>query len=320
LQGGGVNVDANSVTVGNDVVGRDKIESAGGHIIHAGAGATVIVNPPPITSGDKQDHQRQTKEGPSSSTPAEQRAPGLVESAETLFDCGHRIRQVREEIGLVSSQFAEAIHYSSVRAFEQLEQRQGQCPESVLQRVADFSGVSLAWLKHGKGTKYPSTEFPFYPLEPAIEQIKNLATTLLCFVIELKSYEVLLIVQRSDYHWRVFDLGLGLDFWNWDEDFQYIPRFYAFLDVVHEMFAYTVESRFLPKPTVGRLKKGGEHPLRLLRSAKPDGLGWADDVRDIYHHYPAADGYGRRYGEWFLKAQDSLRHYLELYQRQNSSS
>src|SRR5512136_1675494 len=40
---GGINVDANQVDIGGDVVGRDKVETAGGHIIHAAAGATVIV-------------------------------------------------------------------------------------------------------------------------------------------------------------------------------------------------------------------------------------------------------------------------------------
>jgi hypothetical protein len=40
---GSINVDANQVDIGGDVIGRDKIETAGGHIIHAAAGATVIV-------------------------------------------------------------------------------------------------------------------------------------------------------------------------------------------------------------------------------------------------------------------------------------
>jgi LysM repeat protein len=42
-QSGGIGMDANNVQVGADVVGRDKIESAGGHIIHAEPGSTVII-------------------------------------------------------------------------------------------------------------------------------------------------------------------------------------------------------------------------------------------------------------------------------------
>ena len=41
---GGVNVDANNVTVGNDVVGREKIIQAGTYIEHA-----TIVQPAPST-------------------------------------------------------------------------------------------------------------------------------------------------------------------------------------------------------------------------------------------------------------------------------
>jgi hypothetical protein len=40
---GGINLNAQDVSVGGDVAGRDKIMQAGGHIIIAGQGATVIV-------------------------------------------------------------------------------------------------------------------------------------------------------------------------------------------------------------------------------------------------------------------------------------
>jgi len=41
---GGADIVADEVTVGGDVVGRDKIMQAGGHIIIAKEGATVIIN------------------------------------------------------------------------------------------------------------------------------------------------------------------------------------------------------------------------------------------------------------------------------------
>ena len=40
---GGVNANAEQINVGADVVGRDKVTSAGGHIVHAEPGATVII-------------------------------------------------------------------------------------------------------------------------------------------------------------------------------------------------------------------------------------------------------------------------------------
>jgi len=43
---GGVDVGDNA-NIGRDVVGRDKTESAGGHIVHAGSGATVIIGERP---------------------------------------------------------------------------------------------------------------------------------------------------------------------------------------------------------------------------------------------------------------------------------
>ena len=40
---GGVNINSGETHVGGDMTGRDKIVSAGGHIIHAEAGATVNI-------------------------------------------------------------------------------------------------------------------------------------------------------------------------------------------------------------------------------------------------------------------------------------
>ena len=48
---GGVNLDADHVNIDGDVIGHDKVESAGGHIIHAEAGATVIVGALPDVVG-----------------------------------------------------------------------------------------------------------------------------------------------------------------------------------------------------------------------------------------------------------------------------
>lgn len=44
---GGIDLQAQEVTVGGDAVGRDQVISAGGHIIQAGPGATVIINEAP---------------------------------------------------------------------------------------------------------------------------------------------------------------------------------------------------------------------------------------------------------------------------------
>ncbi len=65
-QPGGVSVDATQVNVGDDVVGRDKVVSAGGHIIHAESGATVIINeqftPESVKHEAHQDQEQLAKE------------------------------------------------------------------------------------------------------------------------------------------------------------------------------------------------------------------------------------------------------------------
>ena len=56
---GGINLQAQDVSVGGDVTGRDKVMQAGGHIIIAGQGATVIVGKdlpegePPVKDDDE---------------------------------------------------------------------------------------------------------------------------------------------------------------------------------------------------------------------------------------------------------------------------
>jgi len=40
---------------------------------------------------------------------------------------------------------------------------------------------------------------------------------------------------------------------------------------------------------------------------------WADDIRDIHHHYThIAKYYERDYGEWFIKAQEEFRKYCDI--------
>lgn len=54
-QSGGVTVNTDKLDIGGDVTGRDKIVSAGGHIIHAAVGSTVIIHSAePIAPPDRQ--------------------------------------------------------------------------------------------------------------------------------------------------------------------------------------------------------------------------------------------------------------------------
>jgi hypothetical protein len=58
---GGVNANAERIDIGGDVVGRDKVTSASGHIIHAEAGATVIIGEPP-PAFKRADHDEEATE------------------------------------------------------------------------------------------------------------------------------------------------------------------------------------------------------------------------------------------------------------------
>lgn len=92
---GGINLTAQDVAINGDVAGRDKIMQAGGHIIIAGQGATVIVNP---ASPAAEAHSPSPTPG---NTKIENPfyTDGRITDPQLFFGREQLVRELRQELG-----------------------------------------------------------------------------------------------------------------------------------------------------------------------------------------------------------------------------
>ena len=94
---------------------------------------------------------------------------------ERHFLCGSRLKQIREEVGLLPSEIIEVINYPSEKQWDNLEKGEKECPESLLYIIGEEFGVSLEWLKHGIGMKFVGEVLYLRSVEDALSRIRELS-------------------------------------------------------------------------------------------------------------------------------------------------
>jgi hypothetical protein len=215
---------------------------------------------------------------------------------------------VRDELGLPSSAIVEEIGYPSEQGWRAIEAETAECPDTVLLHFAARTGTNPAWLRHGQGGPYRAA--PCDPLRPAfLSEIAALAPQGVRVWTEPQYSLVVLGVQTGRYAWQVYDLNLGLDFWNWDDDFYYIPLIYRFLERLHQVFAVCIQSTMYPKRTLTELQTGIRHPRAAARTHRTSGLFWAEAITNLTLDAPHHRSYGPdfvRVQEWFQRSMITL--------------
>lgn len=243
-----------------------------------------------------------------------QAPPEIVK--ERLFDCGNRMKEAREDVELTIAEFIEHIEYPSEAAFRAIEEQRSECPDSVIQQTSLFTGISEEWLKSGKGRKYqPLSDLTLHNPAADLQFLQDLSPRGIYFCIELKRYLITIIAQLTEYRWVVIEVGASMDFWRWIDGRPYIPRIYKLIDALYKTFTEETigKSRILPTAVYDQVTSGKIHPRCVIKNNVKVGMHWADDIRDIHHHYThIAKYYKRDYGEWFIKAQEEFRKYCDV--------
>lgn len=93
---GGVNVSGGETHIGGDVTGRDKIISAGGHIVHAEAGATVIIHS--AEPSVPRDHPLPTHGAPNIVAKNPFHTNGRINDPASFFDRERLVREIQTEL------------------------------------------------------------------------------------------------------------------------------------------------------------------------------------------------------------------------------
>jgi|GEM_PF-1900845 len=238
--------------------------------------------------------------------------PTLDISHDLKFDAGLRMKEIREEINLETSQFAELLGLRSQREYEAIERQEREVPLSVLNKVSDIFGVQVEWLKHQKGHKYEIETINLRPIEEDLEYLASLNAQEYFLTLEKKELHVGLVAQIGKYRYQVLDTGVTLDFWEWADEFWAIPAVYHFLKGLSDS-CHDIEGVIFPLDYEKKLFEGDIHFLAARRNADRYGRNLLHDILDINEtRLTSSLTYSKAYGSnWMHKTHEELKKYLD---------
>jgi transcriptional regulator with XRE-family HTH domain len=245
----------------------------------------------------------------------------IVIQKEQYFDAGERIKMVRDELGLTTSQFIEILNLASQREYEAIENREKEVPLSLLKKVSDISGVNMEWLKHEKGHRYTVETIYLNPIEDDLAYCASLNPQEYFLTLDKKQLHVGLVAQIGKYRYQVLDAGVTLDFWNWIDERWAIPAFYNFLERLSNSW-HDIRGIIIPPNIEKQLYKEEIHFLTARRNADRYGGDLLYDILDIketrekpFLTYSKAYG-----GDWMNRVHDYFKEYLEKEKTRNKIS
>lgn len=230
---------------------------------------------------------------------------------EQFFDAGERLKMVRNELRLETSEFIELTGVASQREYEMIENRKNEAPVSLLEIISQVSGVNLEWLKHGKGHRFGIEAVYLSSIEKSLKYCADLKPQEYFLTLNKKSLHVGLIAQTRKYRYQVIETGVTLDFWNWVDSHWVISAFYNFLDKLSGPW-HDIDGVVLPPQSDDRLFKGEIHFITALANAERYGGDLLYDLLDIDETRGGISSYSTKYGgNWMPRVHAVFREYLK---------
>lgn len=250
------------------------------------------------------------------------------------FLIGSRLKALRSELGVSSSEFVELINMSSETEYLKLEKDKADCPNAIIQETHHAVGVSQEWLKHGRPPRFKVELLPWHkdPLKAANEIIDmqprfvylTVATPaqkssffpwrfIKKFYAQINNcyLHIGLLVQTQPYLYRIFDLNLSLALWDgFTRQDLLVPLIALMRSLIAQFQSF--DFRVLPISSVRdelKLYAGNVHPAYIARKYWNHG-GLASDIFNeskIYHDDRAANNL---YGPWLPKFKEVCRNHL----------
>jgi DNA-binding transcriptional regulator YiaG len=200
---------------------------------------------------------------------------------ESSYDAGTRIKIIREELGLKTSQFSELLCVESQREYELMEARQNEAPVKIIEQVSRLAGTNIEWLKHETGPRYKREHLYLNPVDRTLAFCESLDAQEYFLVLDKKQLDIGLVAQTSKYFYQFMTIGgVTLDFWNWQEHLWEIPAFFDFLTGLSNSW-HDIEGILLPTKIYKKLQEGEIHFLTALNSAERYGGDLLYDILDV---------------------------------------
>jgi transcriptional regulator with XRE-family HTH domain len=144
------------------------------------------------------------------------------------FDCGPRLKRLREDLELSTSNFIELIGYPSEKWYMRVEEGRAEIEEAFLIKAAEATGVSITWLKHGSTRMFESVSINAMCVD-AFARIKELNPNELYLLIDESSYSFYGVACVAPHKWVNICFGVSLNFHTWWGDEHCIPEIRGFI-------------------------------------------------------------------------------------------
>jgi hypothetical protein len=236
--------------------------------------------------------------------------PTMVQASK-LFDCGERLKQLREERGLLRSQFIELIDLDSEKGLLALENKEIECSSEIILATSLLTGASIEWIKHGTDPKY-SIE-TLFTYDHFIKGIGDTRANRTFFCVDPEKLGLQILIELNNFHWKTIEYEFNLNFWDWFDDHGKIPLIYSNLKNHYQQARKNSNSTrglIVNSEFQKEIRSPSIFPGQKISSVEfRDGLYWLEDLFDLVDGVPNAKNYTASYGDWFDKLVEWFREY-----------
>lgn len=236
-----------------------------------------------------------------------------------LYDCGDRIRELREERELTRSEMLELVPLiGSEKFLEGIESKINECSSDAINLIHEITGANKDWIKHGKSTKYPKDWLYNYGYNEYLETFSRSQVSIRdsYFVVEPENMRMLIVLKFTDLKWKVFEFSANFKFWHWIDDHNKISSYFDALKFCYLSLQEFSHPKGLIIDTIGYSKLSDPmrfpgHQILKESNARQSGYYWIDDLFDAIADFPNIPKYAQNYGEWFEKLTQFFAEYRD---------
>ncbi|CAG0926573.1 hypothetical protein TFLX_00105 [Thermoflexales bacterium] len=211
---------------------------------------------------------------------------------EKQYLIGAQLRIARENTGLSSTKFIELIDFDSEQQYRDMEANEVECPESVINKIYEATGILPDWLKDPTAKKYEVESAHQWLKSPRntasriSQQAKDYIYVTIAVSIPAKDrffwrgknlwakmtndyLHVGVCVPIAEYRYQLFDTGLPADFGNEHDRDKYASSFFLFLQELFDRFDICCQGIILSDFKADKdLYDGKVYPRQVLSGPK----------------------------------------------------
>ncbi len=221
------------------------------------------------------------------------------ESSYKFFDCGHRIRVLREERELSKSQFIELVDIRSEKELENIENNNLECSTDLINQVSKLTGAEEEWIKHGTKKKYTKVDLYNIINGNVFDLIKrNKYADKVVICVEPEHIRFAYLFKFSDTEIGIYAKYTAYDFWNWAfMESNPVIDLFSQIKKIYNHFSTKVEGRIISKEDSDHIHSYNCYPKAIIDELRNDGNFM---IEALFEDFDIEESYYRKF-KWFVE-------------------